>query len=146
MPGVVGFGAAARLAESEMGAESARVGALRDRLHEGLARLPGVTLNGHPAERLAGNLNLCFSGVESDALMMEIRDIAVSSGSACTSASIEPSHVLAGIGLSPEAAHSSIRFGLGRFTTPDEVDVAIAKVSEAVRKLKASRPSPALRP
>jgi cysteine desulfurase len=92
-------------------------------------------------QRLAGNLNLCFAGVASDALMMEMRDLAVSSGSACTSASIEPSHVLAGIGLSPEAANSSIRFGLGRFTTQEEVDFAIAKVSEAVRKLREGSPA-----
>jgi cysteine desulfurase len=141
VPGIVGFGAAARIAAREMEEERARVGALRDRLHEGLARLPGVILNGHPTDRLAGNLNLCFAGVTSDAFMMEVRDIAVSSGSACTSASIEPSHVLAGIGLSPQAAHSSIRFGLGRFTTPDEVDFAIAKVSEAVKRLREKSPA-----
>jgi cysteine desulfurase len=141
VPGVVGFSAAVKIAAREMAAEQARVGALRDRLLESLVRLPGVTLNGHPVQRLAGNLNLCFAGVASDALMMEMRDLAVSSGSACTSASIEPSHVLAGIGLSPEAANSSIRFGLGRFTTQEEVDFAIAKVSEAVRKLREGSPA-----
>ena len=141
VPGVVGFGSAVRIAAREMAEEQARVGALRDRLYEGLAFLPGVKPNGHPVERLAGNLNLCFSGVASDALMMKVRDIAVSSGSACTSASIEPSHVLAGIGLSPEAAHSSLRFGLGRFTTSEEVTFAIAKVSEAVKKLREASPA-----
>jgi cysteine desulfurase len=140
VPGIVGFGAAARISLAAMGEEQPRLARLRDRLHEALrARLPGVTLNGSPTERLAGNLNLSFAGVASDALMMAVRDLAVSSGSACTSASIEPSHVLGGLGLSKEAAHSSIRFGVGRFNTEEEIDFAIEAVAEAVRRLRAER-------
>ncbi|MEO6325105.1 MAG: IscS subfamily cysteine desulfurase [Thermoanaerobaculia bacterium] len=140
VPGIVGLGAAARLAAAELASEQPRVRALRDHLFSSLtSRLQGVTLNGHPTERLAANLNVCFAGVGSDAMMMQIRDIAVSSGSACTSAAIEPSHVLQAIGLDSESAHSSIRFGLGRFTTREEIDYTIDSVVRAVAKLRAER-------
>ena len=141
VPGIVGLGAATRLALSVMVTEQPRVRALRDHLFAGLSsKLADVTLNGHPADRLAANLNVCFRGVASDALMMQIRDIAVSSGSACTSAAIEPSHVLRAIGLDAERAHSSIRFGLGRFTTREEIDFTIDALVKAVEKLRAERP------
>jgi cysteine desulfurase len=142
VPALVGFGAAVRIAAEEREADAARVGALRDRLQAKLTSgLPEVFLNGHPAERLAGNLNLRFAGVASDALMMDVRDVAVSSGSACTSAEVEPSHVLRGIGLSKEEAHESIRFGLGRFTTEEEVDFAAERFVAAVGRLREKSPA-----
>ena len=94
----------------------------------------------HPEQRLPGNLNVAFASVESDALMMEIKEIAVSSGSACTSASVEPSHVLRALGIDDERAHESIRFGVGRFTTVEEIDYAIERVAAAVRKLREISP------
>lgn len=146
VPGIVGLGAATRIAMAEMEGEQLRIARLRDRLFAGLTgRIEGVILNGHPIERLAGNLNVTFEGVTSDALMLQIRDIAVSSGSACTSASMEPSHVLRAIGVDEARAHSSIRFGLGRFTTSLEIDFTIDAVERAVRKLRAERPNAAVR-
>ena len=141
VPGIVGFGAAVRLATEGREAEADRVGSLRNRLHARLAALPEVFLNGSPADRLPGNLNLRFAGVASDALMMDVRDVAVSSGSACTSATAEPSHVLRGIGLSKEEAQESIRFGLGRFTTEEEVDFAAERVVAGVKKLREKSPA-----
>jgi cysteine desulfurase len=144
VPGIVGFGAAASLSVASMDEEQARIARLRDRLEAGLlARLPDVTLNGSRRERFSGNLNLRFAGVGSDALMMDVRDVAMSSGSACTSASVEPSHVLAALGLSKEAAHSSIRFGVGRFNTEEEIDFAVEAVASAVARLRAARAVPA---
>ena len=140
VPGIVGFGAAAAIARAEGAAESARVSALRDRLWERLrAGVPGASRNGDPAACLPGNLNVRFPGAPSDTVMMETRDLAVSAGSACTSASVEPSHVLRGIGLTKEEAHESIRFGLGRFTTEEEVDWAADAVASAVRRVRAAR-------
>ncbi len=103
-------------------------------------RLGDVSLNGHPTERLAGNLNVSFAHVQADALMTALRDVAVSSGSACTSATIEPSHVLRALGLDDELAHSSIRFGLGRFTTAAEIDYVIEEVARQVERLRAFSP------
>ncbi len=141
VPAIVGFGAACALAQEEMAAEAARVGALRDRLWEGLrSRLDGLVLNGHPERRLPGNLNVSFVGVEGEALMMGMRDLAVSSGSACTSATLEPSYVLRALGVHEELAHTSIRFGLGRFTTTEEVDFAVETTVRAVERLRALSP------
>jgi cysteine desulfurase len=139
VPGVVGLGAALELATAHLAEESRRVGGLRDRLERRLTgELDGVSLNGPPERRLFNNLNLRFSGVSADRLMMEIRDIAVSSGSACTTASPQPSHVLKAIGLTPEAAKESLRFGLGRFNTPEEVEAAADQIIAAVRSIRAS--------
>ena len=141
VPGIVGFAAAARIAVAERDAENARLIALRERLWNGLrARLPELSLNGHPTERLAGNLNVSFAGVAADALMGSIKDVAVSSGSACTSASLEPSHVLRAIGVPEELAHSSVRFGLGRSTTEEEIDYAVEAFAAVVTRLRQSSP------
>ena len=118
-----------------------RLTALRDRLHQGiLARLDYVTLNGHPTQRLPGTVNLSFAYVEGEALMMKMKDVAVSSGSACTSASLEPSFVLRGIGVSDALAHSSIRFSLGRFTTAGQIDYAVEQVVRGVAELRQLSP------
>lgn len=141
VPACVGFGVAARLALAEREREASRLAALRDRLLAWLRdRLGGVSLNGPAESRLPGNLNVSFAGIDADALMMAVRDVAVSSGSACTSASLEPSHVLRGIGRTPEEAKGSIRFGLGRFTTEEEVDFTAAAFAAAVSRLRAERP------
>jgi cysteine desulfurase len=146
VPGVVGLGRACALAQAEMAAEAARVAQLRDRLHAGLAsRLEGLTLNGHPSERLPGNLNLSFAGVEGDSLMAALPDVAVSSGSACTSATLEPSPVLRAIGLDDEASHASIRFGVGRFNTEADIDRAVERVAQEVERLRALSPAWAMR-
>lgn len=141
VPGIVGFGVACALAGAERDAEAARVLALRERLRRGLeAGLDLVTLNGSLEHRLPGNLNVSFAYVEGEAMMMAIKDVAVSSGSACTSASLEPSYVLRAMGVSDDLAHSSIRFGLGRFTTAEEVDYVIALVIAKVKKLRDMSP------
>jgi cysteine desulfurase len=141
VPGIVGFGKAAELARLERDAEAARVLALRERLRGGLlAGLDLVTVNGSLEHRLPGNLNVSFAYVEGEALMMAVKDVAVSSGSACTSASLEPSYVLRAMGVSDDLAHSSIRFGLGRFTTEEEVDYAIRLFVEKVKKLRDMSP------
>ncbi len=141
VPGIVGFGRAAQILKEEGATESARIGALRDRLHAGLRRrLDAVQLNGHAEKRLPGNLNVSFSFVEGEALMMAIKDVACSSGSACTSASLEPSYVLHAMGIGDDLAHSSIRFGLGRWTTEEEVDYVIDLVSSKVEKLREMSP------
>lgn len=141
VPGIVGFGKAAELCEKYLATEPARLKAMRDRLHSNiLEQLDEVKLNGHPTERLPNNLNLSFAYVEGEALMMAIPEIAVSSGSACTSASLEPSYVLKAIGLGEDLAHSSIRFGLGRFTSDEEVDFAIEQTIVAVKKLREMSP------
>src|SRR5207302_8085457 len=141
VPSVVGFGKACALCRTEMTEEAKRLTRLRERLHRGiLERLDHVFLNGHPHERLPGNLNLSFAYVEGEALMMSMKNIAVSSGSACTSASLEPSYVLRALGVPDDLAHSSIRFGLGRFNTEEEVDFAIEHVVTAVTKLREMSP------
>ena len=156
VPGIAALGTAARIAVAERDSEACRLRFLRARLLDGiLGRNPGVTLNGAPLpaiagdgglaageleERLPGNLNLSFEGVEGEALLMGLKDIAVSSGSACTSASLQPSHVLKAVGLPDDLAHASIRFGLGRFTTAEEIDFAIAATDSAVRRLREMSP------
>lgn len=141
VPGIVGFGEAAELAATTLPEEAAHLTALRDRLWKGLsARLDMIHLNGSAEHRLPGNLNVSFAYVEGEALMMAIKDVAVSSGSACTSASLEPSYVLRAIGVEEDLAHSSIRFGLGRFNTEEEVDYVVDLVSSAVTKLRLMSP------
>ncbi len=138
VPLIVGLGAACEIARREGSAEAARVASLRDRLHAGIAsRVDTIRLNGHPTERLAGNLNLSFGYVDGEALMMSMREIAVSSGSACTSANPEPSHVLTAMGLDEDLARASLRFGVGRFNTEGEIDAAVEVVATAVARLRA---------
>lgn len=145
VPQIVGFGKACDLCREEGVAESVRLLALRERLREGIqSQLDDVSLNGHPTLRLPGNLNLSFAYVDGEALMMAMRDVAVSSGSACTSASVEPSYVLRAIGLSDDLARSSLRFGLGRFNTEAEIDFTIETVVGAVNRLRAISPGYAL--
>lgn len=142
VPLIVGLGLSLELAVAGLtdgGAD--RVRGLRDRLWAGLQAIDGVSLNGPPLDRRAGNnLNVSFARVEAEALMMALRDFAVSTGSACTSATLEPSHVLRAMGVDPELAHASIRFGLGRFTTAEEVDLAVARFREEVARLRALSP------
>jgi cysteine desulfurase len=141
VPSIVGFAKAAEICMQEMPEESARTMALRDRLRHGIQdNLEEVNLNGSLEHRLPGNLNLSFAFVEGEAMMMAIKDVAVSSGSACTSASLEPSYVLKAMGVGDELAHSSIRFGIGRFTTEEEVDYVAKLVVEKVRKLREMSP------
>lgn len=141
VPGIVGLGAACEIAGQEMEEESARLCGLRDKLQAGLfERLDEVYLNGHPTQRLPGNLNVSFAFVEGESLLMGIRDVAVSSGSACTSATLEPSYVIRALGTEEELAHSSIRFGLGRFNTEEEVDFVAQRVTEEVRRLRDMSP------
>jgi cysteine desulfurase len=141
VPGIVGFGVACELCREEMPAESVRLTDLRERLRCGIQeQLSDVTLNGHPTERLPGNLNLSFAHVKGEALLMALRDVAVSSGSACTTASLEPSYVLKALGLDDELAHGSIRFGLGRFNTAEEVETVVQEVVRVVRYLRALNP------
>ncbi|HEY1270356.1 MAG TPA: IscS subfamily cysteine desulfurase [Terriglobales bacterium] len=137
VPGIVGLGKACAIATEELPAESCLLAGLRTRLQDGIMqRLDGVSVNGSMEQRLPGNLNLAFTGVDSESLMLGISEIAVSSGSACTSAAIEASHVLRALGLSDEMAHSSIRFGLGRFNTQAEVDYVASRVVETVQQLR----------
>jgi cysteine desulfurase len=141
VPGVVGLGAAAEIVGCEMTDQAGRLTALRDRLTRGIMDgLDFVTLNGHPAHRLPNTANLSFAYVEGEALMMKIKDIAVSSGSACTSTSLEPGHVLRAMGVSDAMAQSSIRFSLGRTTTSQEVDYVIDQVIKAVGELRELSP------
>ncbi len=139
--GIVGFGEAAEIAKNELDAEATRLTALRERLWKGIsAKLDYLTINGSMLTRLPGNLNVSFAFAEGEALMMAIKDVAVSSGSACTSASLEPSYVLRALGVEEEMAHSSIRFGLGRFSTEEEVDYVIDLMHRAVTKLRDMSP------
>ena len=141
VPGIVGLGAACEIAGKEMAEETARVSDLRDKLHAGISeRLDEVYLNGHPTERLPGNLNISFAYVEGESLLMGISDNAVSSGSACTSATPEPSYVIRALGTEEELAHSSIRFGLGRFNTEEEVDFVADRVVKEVKRLREMSP------
>ncbi|MCX6101960.1 MAG: IscS subfamily cysteine desulfurase [Proteobacteria bacterium] len=141
VPGIVGFGTAAEICLNEMAAEAVRLTTLRDRLHKGLsAQLDEIFLNGDPIQRLPNNLNISFAFVEGEAMMMGLQEVAVSSGSACTSASLEPSYVLKAMGIGEELAHTSIRFGLGRFTTEEEIDFVIQKVVAVVLKLRDMSP------
>jgi cysteine desulfurase len=141
VPGIVGFGKAAELCQSEMAEESKRLGGLRDRLKEGILQgLDDVYTNGSMVHRLPHNLNVSFAYVEGESLLMGINDVAVSSGSACTSATLEPSYVLKALGVGEDLAHSSIRFGLGRFNTSEEVDYVIHRVVEVVGRLRELSP------
>jgi cysteine desulfurase len=141
VPGIVGLGKACEICQKEMPEESQRLRHLRDKLKDAImGRLNGTAVNGSMAHRLPNNLNLSFSGVEGDALLMGINDVAVSSGSACTSAMIEPSYVLRALGVSDDLSHSSIRFGLGRFNTEEEVNYVADRVVETVRRLRELSP------
>lgn len=137
---IAGMGEAFRIAKEEMHTENARVKALRDRLLQGLSDIEEVYVNGDLAHRIAGNLNVSFNFVEGESLIMALKDLAVSSGSACTSASLEPSYVLRALGLNDELAHSSLRFSIGRFTTEADIDYAVSKIRDAVNKLRELSP------
>jgi cysteine desulfurase len=141
VPGIVGFGKAAEIATEELAEESARIFSLRERLRQKLQEnLDEVFINGNLEQRVPGNLNMSFAYVEGESLLMGIDDIAVSSGSACTSASLEPSYVLKAMGVGEDLVHTSIRFGLGRFNTEDEVDYVADKVTATVRRLRELSP------
>ena len=141
VPLIVGFGKACELALAEMDAESIRLRALRDRLYRGItSQLAEVYVNGSMEHRLPGNLNISFAFVEGESLLMALKDVAVSSGSACTSASLEPSYVLRALGVGDELAHTSIRFGIGRFNTEEEVDFVIDLVVKSVNRLRELSP------
>ncbi|AII53318.1 IscS subfamily cysteine desulfurase [Hymenobacter sp. APR13] len=140
VPGIVGLGKACELAKQEMAADTARLSTLRDRLEKELLTLEESYVNGSVKHRLPHVANISFKYVEGEGLMMGVKDLAVSSGSACTSASLEPSYVLKALGLSDDLAHSSLRFGLSRFTTDEQIDYAINHVKEAVTKLREMSP------
>ncbi|HEX8505285.1 MAG TPA: IscS subfamily cysteine desulfurase [Hymenobacter sp.] len=140
VPGIVGLGKACELAMQEMEADTARLSAMRDRLEKELTTLEESYVNGSVEHRLPHVTNISFKYVEGEGLMMGVKDLAVSSGSACTSASLEPSYVLKALGLSDDLAHSSLRFGLSRFTTDEQIDYAINHVKEAVTKLREMSP------
>jgi cysteine desulfurase len=141
VPLIVGLGAGCAIAQREQNEECQRMIRLRERLRSGIMdQLDETYVNGHPTERLPGNINISFAYVEGEALMMGIKDVAVSSGSACTSASLEPSYVLRALGVGDELAHSSIRFGIGRFNTENEVDMVVEQVVKAVNHLRAMSP------
>jgi cysteine desulfurase len=137
VPGIVGFGKAAELAQEELEEEMARIFQLRERLRTTFEEhLDEVFINGDLERRVPGNLNMSFAYVEGESLLMGIDNIAVSSGSACTSASLEPSYVLKALGVGEDLAHTSIRFGIGRFNTEEEVDYVAERVTETVRRLR----------
>lgn len=137
VPGIVGLGKACELARQELPQEAERLRTLRDRLKEGIfSQIGDIYLNGHPTERLPGNLNVSFAGVDGQSLTMGLHEIAVSSGAACSSASAKPSHVLAAIGVSDELAERTLRFGVGRFNTEAEMDYTIGRVVETVTQLR----------
>jgi cysteine desulfurase len=137
VPGIVGLGKACAIAQEELPQESCHLAGMRNRLRDSIiSGLDGVHINGSAEHRLPGNINLSFAGVDGESLMMGINDIAVSSGSACTTAALEPSHVLRAMGVDDDLAHSSIRFGLGRFNTEAEVDYVAGRVIETVTRLR----------
>ena len=136
-PLIVGFGKAAEIAGAEMAKDKQQISKLTKKLYDGIVNdIPEIYLNGDKEQRIYGNLNLSFAYIEGESLIMAIQDLAVSSGSACTSASLEPSYVLRAIGVSEDLAHTSIRFGIGRFTTEEEIDYAIKVIKKAVSKLR----------
>jgi cysteine desulfurase len=137
---IVGMGEAFRIAREEMATENERIRMLRDRLYKGLSEMEETVVNGDMEHRIPGNLNISFAYVEGESMMMAIKDVAVSSGSACTSASLEPSYVLKALGRNDELAHSSIRFTIGRFTTEEEIDYTIDLVKKQVAKLREMSP------
>jgi cysteine desulfurase len=141
VPGIVGFGKAAELCLNEMAEESVRLRGMRDRLKDGLfAKLDELYINGSMTHRLPHNINISFAFVEGESLLMGINDVTVSSGSACTSATLEPSYVLKALGVGEDLAHTSIRFGLGRFNTQEEVDYVTNRVVEVVQRLRELSP------
>lgn len=141
VPGIVGLGAACEVAERELPEESRRMRGLREKLYNGLSsRIDEIYVNGSLDHRLPNNLNISFAYVEGESMLMSINDIAVSSGSACTSASLEPSYVLKALGVGEDLAHTSIRFGLGRFNTEEEIDYTVARVAESVSRLREMSP------
>ena len=137
---IVGMGEAFRLAKLELADEAARLTALRERLWQGVKDIEAVKLNGDLEHHVPGIINVSFAYVEGESLMMSLKDLAVSSGSACTSASLEPSYVLRALGLNDEMAHSSIRFSIGRFTTEEEIDYAVAQIGQAIQRLRELSP------
>ncbi len=137
---IVGLGEAFRLAKLELADEAARLTALRERLWQGVKDIEAVKLNGDLEHHVPGIINVSFAYVEGESLMMSLKDLAVSSGSACTSASLEPSYVLRALGLNDEMAHSSIRFSIGRFTTEEEIDYAVAQIGQAIQRLRELSP------
>ncbi|MEH6452920.1 MAG: aminotransferase class V-fold PLP-dependent enzyme, partial [Psychromonas sp.] len=137
---IVAMGEAFRIAKEEMASENARLLVLRNRLLEGVSDMEEVYVNGSLDQRVAGNINISFNYVEGESLVMALKDLAVSSGSACTSASLEPSYVLRAIGRDDELAHSSIRFSMGRFTTEAEIDYAIKIIRENIGRLREMSP------
>ena len=141
VPGIVGLGIACELGQKEMGGEAERLMGLRERLRTGLVQqLEDVYINGDPGRRLPGNLNMSFAYIDGESLMMWLKEIAVSTGSACTSASLEPSHVLKALGLDDSLAHASIRFGVGRFNSAEEIEYTIGRVAEEVHRLRKISP------
>jgi cysteine desulfurase len=132
----VGMGAAAALAQANLATEPAHIATLRDKLWQGIADLPGVQLNGSSSARVCGHLNVAFAGCDGETLLLSLRDLAVSSGSACNSASLSPSYVLKAIGLSDDLAQASLRFSVGRYTTEEEIDFAIAHIRQVVGKIR----------
>ena len=141
VPNIVAFGQACELAKTEMAEETKRVRTLRDRLYRGItSRLEEVYVNGSVEHRIPGNLNISFAFVEGESLLMALKDVAVSSGSACTSASLEPSYVLRSLGVGDELAHTSIRFGIGRFNTEEEIDYTVDLVVQSVQRLRELSP------
>jgi len=137
---IVGMGEAFRLAREEMATENERIRMLRDRLYAGLGELEEIYLNGDLEQRVPHNLNVSFNYVEGESLIMGMKELAVSSGSACTSASLEPSYVLRALGRNDELAHSSIRFTIGRFTTNEDIDFAVKLIKERIGKLREMSP------
>ena len=137
---IVGMGEAFRLAREEMESENKRIGVLRDRLLTGLSDIEHIYINGDMTHRVPHNLNVSFAYVEGESMLMAVKDLAVSSGSACTSASLEPSYVLRALGRDDELAHSSIRFTIGRFTTEEEIDYAVKLLREKISKLRELSP------
>ncbi len=139
-PLIVGFGKAAEICQNEMEKDYNHIKKLSDKLYNAITKLTHVYLNGDKEKRFPGNLNFSFAGIEGESMIMAIKDLAVSSGSACTSSSLEPSYVLHALGVEDDLAHTSIRFGIGRFTTEEEIDYAIKIISEKVDKLRALSP------
>jgi cysteine desulfurase len=137
---VAGFGEAARIAKEEMSKDTAHVQMLHDKFMREIGQIPDIFTNGDAVQRYPGNINLSFAYIEGESMIMAIKDLAVSSGSACTSASLEPSYVLRALGVSEELAHTSIRFGIGRFTTEEEVDFAVKTVVGSIKKLREMSP------
>jgi cysteine desulfurase len=137
---IVGMGEAFRIAKEDMVEENKRIAELRDRLWNGIKDIEAVYVNGSPQSKIAGALNVSFGYVEGETLLMALKDLAISSGSACTSASLEPSYVLTALGLDNELAHSSLRFSVGRFTTEQEIDYAVKTIRETLTKLREVSP------